>query len=97
MDMTEQNVDGALPEWILLLPVGQVELLDRPEPLQVDPESLAEMVRAFLSRGVDLVIDYEHQSLANLADVVNMCEDYSIPVMAVTAVGKELEDRKSVV
>lgn len=52
-----------LPEWILLLPVGQVELLDRPEPLQVDPDSLAKMVTAFRSRGVDLVIDYEHQSL----------------------------------
>jgi phage I-like protein len=61
--MTEQNVDAALPEWILLLPLGQVELLDRPEPLQVDPESLATLVRAFRSRGVDLVIDYEHQSL----------------------------------
>ena len=61
--MTKQNVGAALPEWILLLPLGQVELLDRPEPLQVDPESLAAMVRAFRSRGVDLVIDYEHQSL----------------------------------
>lgn len=61
--MTKQNVDAALPEWILLLPVGRVELLDRAEPLQVDPESLAAMVMAFRSRGVDLVIDYEHQSL----------------------------------
>ncbi|RJR48290.1 MAG: hypothetical protein C4567_00235 [Deltaproteobacteria bacterium] len=55
--------NNALPEWILLLPLGRVELLDRPEPLQVDPESLAQMVTAFRSRGVDLVIDYEHQSL----------------------------------
>lgn len=60
--MKNQGID-ALPEWILLLPVGQVELLDRQEPLQVDPESLAAMVKAFRSRGVDLVIDYEHQSL----------------------------------
>jgi putative autoinducer-2 (AI-2) aldolase len=29
----------------------------------------------------------------NLATLVNECEDYGIPVMAVTAVGKELEKR----
>ncbi len=37
--------------------------------------------------------DYERQSLMNLAKMVNACEDYGIPVMAVTAVGKELEKR----
>jgi putative autoinducer-2 (AI-2) aldolase len=37
--------------------------------------------------------DYEHESLLNLAKLVNMCEDYGIPVMAVTAVGKEMEKR----
>ncbi len=63
MDMTNQGAGVTLPEWILLLPVGRVELVDRPDPLQLDPESLAAMVRAFRSRGVDLVIDYEHQSL----------------------------------
>ena len=34
--------------------------------------------------------DYEHQTLMNLSQLVNDCEDYSIPVMAVTAVGKEV-------
>ncbi len=37
--------------------------------------------------------DYEKQTLENLADLVSMCEGYEIPVMAVTAVGKELEKR----
>lgn len=36
---------------------------------------------------------YEHQTLMNLAQLVNECEKYGIPVMAVTAVGKELEKR----
>ncbi len=63
MDMTKQDAGATLPEWILLLPAGRVELVDRPDPLQLDPESLATIVRAFRSRGVDLVIDYEHQSL----------------------------------
>jgi len=37
--------------------------------------------------------DYERETLQNLAELVNECEDYGIPVMAVTAVGKELEKR----
>ncbi len=39
--------------------------------------------------------EYEKQTLNNLAQLVNECEDYGIPVMAVTAVGKELEKRGS--
>ena len=37
--------------------------------------------------------DYEHQTLTNLGELINKCEPYGIPVMAVTAVGKELEKR----
>ena len=37
--------------------------------------------------------DYEHDSLLNLAKLVDEGERYGIPVMAVTAVGKELEKR----
>ena len=37
--------------------------------------------------------DYEYDSLVNLGKLVNECENYGIPVMAVTAVGKELEKR----
>ena len=54
---------ATLPEWIRILPLGQVELSDSREPFEVDAASLAAMVAAFRSRGVDLVIDYEHQSL----------------------------------
>jgi putative autoinducer-2 (AI-2) aldolase len=34
--------------------------------------------------------DFEHQTLLNLSKLVNECEEYGIPVMAVTAVGKEV-------
>jgi len=37
--------------------------------------------------------DYEKQTLTNLTGLVDECEQYGIPVMAVTAVGKELEQR----
>ena len=36
---------------------------------------------------------YEKQTLTNLGKLVNECERYGIPVMAVTAVGKELAKR----
>jgi putative autoinducer-2 (AI-2) aldolase len=37
--------------------------------------------------------DYEHDSLLNLAKLVDEGERYGMPVMAVTAVGRELEKR----
>ncbi len=45
--------------------------------------------------GVSVFIgsEYEHKTLLNLSNAVNECEEYGIPVMAVTAVGKELEKR----
>ncbi|MCL4503099.1 MAG: phage protease [Deltaproteobacteria bacterium] len=52
-----------MPDWLRILPLGEVELSDSREPFEVDAASLAAMVTAFRSRGVDLVIDYEHQSL----------------------------------
>jgi len=36
---------------------------------------------------------YEHQTLSGLANLVNAAQDYGIPVLAVTAVGKELAKR----
>jgi len=36
---------------------------------------------------------YEHQTLMSFSRLVDQCEDYGIPVMAVTAVGRELEKR----
>ena len=45
--------------------------------------------------GVSVFIgsDYEKETLRNLATLVNQCEPYGIPVMAVTAVGREMEKR----
>ncbi len=33
---------------------------------------------------------YEHQTLMNFANLINECEEYGIPVLAVTAVGKDM-------
>ena len=37
--------------------------------------------------------EYEHQTLVNLSKLIDEGEEYGIPVLAVTAVGKELEKR----
>jgi phage I-like protein len=58
-----QDQTPVLPEWIRVLPQGLVELSDHREPFMVDQASLLSMAADFRSRGVDLVIDYEHQSL----------------------------------
>ncbi|MFH1776571.1 MAG: 3-hydroxy-5-phosphonooxypentane-2,4-dione thiolase [Candidatus Omnitrophota bacterium] len=58
--------------------------------------SIEEIIRLNASAvGISVFIgsNYEHQTLMNLSKLVNVCEDYGIPVMAVTAVGKELEKR----
>ncbi len=58
--------------------------------------SIEEIIRLNATAvGVSIFVgsDYEHQTLMNLSRLVNKCEDYGIPVMAVTAVGKELAKR----
>jgi putative autoinducer-2 (AI-2) aldolase len=58
--------------------------------------SIEEIIRLNASAvGISVFVgsDYEHQTLLNLSKLVNECENYGIPVMAVTAVGKELEKR----
>ena len=58
--------------------------------------SVQEIIRLNASAvGISIFVGslYEHKTLLNLAHLVNICEDYGIPVMAVTAVGKELEKR----
>jgi len=58
--------------------------------------SIEEIIRLNASAvGISVFVGskYEHQTLINLSKLVNVCEDYGIPVMAVTAVGRELEKR----
>ncbi|MDY6930297.1 MAG: 3-hydroxy-5-phosphonooxypentane-2,4-dione thiolase [Halobacteriota archaeon] len=58
--------------------------------------SIQEAIRLNVSAvGMSIFVGtkYEKESLLNLSELVNWGEDYGIPVMAVTAVGKELEKR----
>lgn len=58
--------------------------------------SIEEIIRlnaSAVSMSIFIGSKYEHQTLKNLARLVDECEEYGIPVMAVTAVGRELEKR----
>ena len=58
--------------------------------------SIEECIRlnvAAVGMSVFVGSDYEYESLVSLGTLVDECETYGIPVMAVTAVGKELEKR----
>ncbi len=60
--------------------------------------SIDEMLRLNVSAiGISVFVGsvYEHDSILNLAQLVNWCEPYGIPVMAVTAVGREMEKREA--
>jgi phage I-like protein len=51
------------PEWLRILPLGRVELQDGRESFEVTPKALERLLAAYREGGVDLVVDYEHQSL----------------------------------
>ena len=60
--------------------------------------SIEEVIRLnALAMGISVFVgtDYEKESLMNLSKLVDEGEKYGIPVMAVTAVGKELEKREA--
>ena len=60
--------------------------------------SMEEAIRLNVAAvGISVFIgsEYERQSLLNLGKLVDEGEKYGIPVMAVTAVGRELEQRES--
>jgi putative autoinducer-2 (AI-2) aldolase len=63
------------------------------EELTTSIEDAIRLNVSALGMSIFVGTDYEKQSLLNLAKLVDDGEKYGIPVMAVTAVGKELEKR----
>ena len=63
------------------------------EGLTTSVEEAIRLNAAAVGLSIFVGSDYEHDSLLNLAALVDECQCYGIPVMAVTAVGKELEKR----
>ena len=58
-------------------------------------EEILRLNASAVSMSVFAGTKYENKSLSNLAKLVDECEEYGVPVMAVSAVGKELEKREA--
>jgi putative autoinducer-2 (AI-2) aldolase len=89
-------IDPAIPKPIILRVSGAATVVGEDLANENIVTSVREIIRLnarAASMSVFVGSKYEHQSLSNLAKLVDGCEDYGIPVMAVTAVGKELEKR----
>jgi 3-hydroxy-5-phosphonooxypentane-2,4-dione thiolase len=69
--------------------LGQLE----DEILTTSIDDIIRLNVAAVGISVFIGTDKEKQTLDNLSKLVNECEKYGIPVMSVTAVGKELEKR----
>jgi putative autoinducer-2 (AI-2) aldolase len=63
------------------------------ERITTSIEEILRLNAAAVGMSIFVGSNYERESLTGLATLVNHCENYGIPVMAVTAVGKELEKR----
>jgi putative autoinducer-2 (AI-2) aldolase len=91
-------IDPADTKPIILRVSGATSMVGKDLAHEALTTSVRESIRlnvAAVGLSVFVGSDYEHETLLNLATLVNECEDYGIPVMAVTAVGKELEKREA--
>jgi putative autoinducer-2 (AI-2) aldolase len=89
-------IDPAKSKPVILRVSGGTSMVGESLENEVLTTSIEEILRlnvAAVGLSIFIGTKYEKQTLTNLADLVNMCEDYGIPVMAVTAVGRELEKR----
>lgn len=90
-------VDPTLTKPVILRVSGGTSMARKEE---LDQEGITTSVKeairlnaSAVSMSIFVGSEHEHQTLLNLSNLVNECEDYGIPVMAVTAVGAELEKR----
>jgi phage I-like protein len=59
-----KELTGGAPTEFQVLPEGKIEVVGE-EPVYCDAAAAAEIIAAFSARGNDMVIDYEHQTLAD--------------------------------
>ena len=91
-------IEASCPLPVILRVSGGPTVVGKDLADEVITTSVDEIVRLNATAvGVSVFIgtDYEKQTLQNLSELVNACEPCGIPVMAVTAVGKELEKRSA--
>jgi putative autoinducer-2 (AI-2) aldolase len=89
-------IDPAIKKPIILRVSGGTSMVGKNLANEVITTAIDDVIRINATAvGISIFVgsDYEKQTLNNLTSLVNECEKYGIPVMAVTAVGKELEKR----
>jgi putative autoinducer-2 (AI-2) aldolase len=92
------SIDPKIKTPVILRVSGGTSVVGKDLANEVITTSVEEMIRLNVAAvGISIFVgsDYEKETLQNLALLVDECEDYGIPVMAVTAVGKELDKRTS--
>ncbi|MGB2815213.1 MAG: 3-hydroxy-5-phosphonooxypentane-2,4-dione thiolase [Dehalococcoidales bacterium] len=90
------SVDPSSSKPIILRVSGGTSMVGKDLANEGITTSMEEAIRLNVSAvGISVFVgsDYEKESLLNLAKLVDDGERYGIPVMAVTAVGKEMEKR----
>ncbi len=96
--MLRAAIDPAIEKPIILRVSGGPSIVGDDLANEVITTSIEEIIRLNVAAvGLSIFVgsDYETQTIDNLAQLVNQCEDFGIPVMAVTAVGKETEKREA--
>lgn len=89
-------VDPATAPPLILRVSGGTSIIGKDlahESLTTSTQEAVRLNAAAVGMSIFIGSDYEYDSLVNLGKLVDECENHGIPVMAVTAVGKELEKR----
>jgi putative autoinducer-2 (AI-2) aldolase len=91
-------IDPAVDKPIILRVSGGPSIVGKDLANEGLTTSIEEIIRlnvAAVGLSIFVGTEYETQTILNLAELINQCEDFGIPVMAVTAVGKETEKREA--
>jgi len=90
------SIDPDIQTPIILRVSGGTSVVGKDLANEILTTSIEEIIRLNVAAvGLSIFVgsDYEKETLQNLSFLVDECEEFGIPVMAVTAVGKELEKR----
>jgi len=90
------SVDASYPVPIVLRVSGGASIIGEDlsnEKITTSVKDAIKINASALAMSIFVGAKYEHNSLVSLGNLVNEAEEYGIPVLAVTAVGKELEKR----
>ncbi len=90
------SVDPGYPVPVVLRVSGGSSIIGKDLSNEKITTSVKDAIRlnvSALAMSIFVGAPYEHESLVSLGNLVNEGEEYGIPILAVTAVGKELEKR----